>query len=181
MDATSSAPAAASNPFGAASQPASNPFGQPAASNPSPFGAHPNGTAPANAPAGPGGKEPPNPYPKDAAVQHPPITSYASHDPVTKALTMFKGRAITYQTPPGLGNEHKKPVPMVQQPDGTLAKVWFPDGAPVYTEDTEALDKSVYDTPEVQESWKTFRSQGLFADGVMPEVPPKREWCTWDF
>jgi nucleoporin NUP42 len=94
---------------------------------------------------------------------------------------MFKGRAVTYQLPPGLGNEKKTPVPMVRQPDGSLAKVWFPDGPPVYNPDTEARDQSVYEKPEVVDSWRTFMAQGRFADGVMPEVPPRREWCTWDF
>jgi nucleoporin NUP42 len=94
---------------------------------------------------------------------------------------MFKGRAVTYVQPAGPGNEQKKAVPMVRLPDGSLSKVWFPDGAPTYTPDTEAKDQGVYQTAEVQESWRTFRSQGLFADGVMPEVPPMREWCTWDF
>jgi nucleoporin NUP42 len=184
MDTTSSTPAAV-NPFGAPNQPAPNPFGQRPAANPSPFGAQPNGTAlPANVPTGPKSDksdEPPNPYPEDATVQHPLITSYSSRDPVTKTLTMFKGRAVTYQTPRGHGNEKKKPMPMVRQPDGSLTKVWFPDGAPMYTVYTAAQDKSVYEKPEVQDAWRTFRSQGLFADGLMPEVPPKREWCTWDF
>ncbi|KAJ9139507.1 Nucleoporin nup42 [Coniochaeta hoffmannii] len=186
MDTSSAAPAAAANPFGAPPKP--NPFGQAAAAaaaaapNPNPFGAQPNGTG---APAGQKKKEPPtNPYPDTATAQHPPVTSYSSRDPQTDLLTMFKGRAVSYVQPSGPGNEGKKPVPMVRMQDGSLSKVWFPDGPPGFTDDTEAGgegDKGMYDRPEVTESWRTFRSQGFFADGVMPEVPPRREWCTWDF
>lgn len=180
MDTSSSTPAALANPFGAPKPPAaaaaSNPFG----STTTPFGTQPNGSAPAPTPSAPSGERS-DPYPPEAAKKHPPIEAYSSRGPQGE-LTMFKGRAVTYQLPPGApGSEAKKPVPMVRQPDGSLAKVWFPEGPPGFTADTEARDRSVYERPEVQDSWRTFLQQGRFADGRMPEVPPRREWCTWDF
>jgi nucleoporin NUP42 len=44
------------------------------------------------------------------------------------------------------------------------------------------MDENVYEDPKVLAQWEGFVSNGgRFADGVMPEVPPRREWCVWDF
>ncbi|KAH8904504.1 hypothetical protein BR93DRAFT_952443 [Coniochaeta sp. PMI_546] len=181
MDTSSSTPAA-TNPFGAPKPAASNPFGSTSAATTttsSPFTQQqPNGSAPTGPSAG--SAQPQNPYGPNATRQHPPVTAYSSRGPQGE-LTMFKGRAVTYLPPPGPGNERKKPVPMVRAADGSMSKVWFPDGPPMYTPDTEAGDQSVYEKREVQDAWRTFVAQGRFVDGIMPEVPPKREWCTWDF
>ncbi|OIW26718.1 hypothetical protein CONLIGDRAFT_683672 [Coniochaeta ligniaria NRRL 30616] len=176
---TSSTPAA-QNPFAASKPAASNPFGSAAPAS-SPFTQQPAVSAPANAPTGPSAASAPsNPYPPTASRQHPPITAYSTRGPQGE-LTSFQGQPVTYQLPVGRGGENKKPVPMVRKPDGSLAKVWFPDGAPGYTPDTEAADQSLYQKQEVVDSWKTFVAHGQFVDGVMPEVPPRREWCAWDF
>jgi nucleoporin NUP42 len=92
---------------------------------------------------------------------------------------MFKGRAVVYLPP--AGGDSRKPIPMVRGPDGGVAKIWFPNGPPGYTRDTEAVDEGVYEKADTLASWKTFAETGRFADGVMPLVPPRREWCTWDF
>jgi nucleoporin NUP42 len=91
---------------------------------------------------------------------------------------MFKGRPVAYQP---LGKDEGKEVPVIQNPDNSLAKIWFPDGAPAYTPDTEAADPSVYNDATVQHQWKAFMDTGTFAGGLMPEVPPKREFCAWNF
>jgi nucleoporin NUP42 len=82
---------------------------------------------------------------------------------------MFKGKPVVY----------KEGEAGVRHRDGTWEKIWFPDGPPPPYKDTE-LDDSVY-TDEVQEAYVHMRETGSFRDGVMPLIPPKREWCTFDF
>ncbi|KAL2166093.1 hypothetical protein VTG60DRAFT_3301 [Thermothelomyces hinnuleus] len=181
--ATNAAPA---NPFGApaSSTAPANPFGQPAttspfsaaggttaASAPNPFG-QPSTSAPTSTPGTASGA---NPYGPNATRQHPDISTYATHNP-DKTLRMFKGKPVTYEEPkPG-----SKPVPMVRNFDGTMVRIWMPNGAPPYTTQTEA-EPEKYQDPTVMQQWKAFVETGRFAGGVMPEVPPKREFCMWDF
>ncbi|KAL2150444.1 hypothetical protein VTH82DRAFT_7007 [Thermothelomyces myriococcoides] len=175
------------NPFGApaASTAPANPFGQPAAttspfsaaggttatSAPSPFG-QANASAPTSTSAAASNA---NPYGPNATRQHPDISTYAAHNP-DKTLRMFKGKPVTYEEPkPGA-----KPVPVVRNFDGSKIRIWMPNGAPPYTTQTEA-EPEKYQDPTVMQQWKTFVETGRFAGGVMPEVPPKREFCMWDF
>jgi nucleoporin NUP42 len=89
---------------------------------------------------------------------------------------MFKGKPVTYETPKGAA----KPVPFMRNFDGSLVKIWMPGGAPDYTTESEA-EPAKYEDPRVMQQWNAFVETGRFADGIMPEVPPKREFCTWDF
>jgi nucleoporin NUP42 len=90
---------------------------------------------------------------------------------------MFKGKPVTYQEPrDGIG----KPIPVIKNFDGSVTRVWMPNGAPPYTTQTEA-EPEKYQDPAVMEQWKVVVETGKFAGGVMPEVPPKREFCMWDF
>lgn len=103
-------------------------------------------------------------------------------------MQMFKGRPVIWQP---LGKEKPKLEPTIRYPDGTAVRIWFPNGPPNYSPDTEAADRSVYNDPVVQQQWKTFVETGMFAPApvpegevpyrLMPEVPPKREYCAWDF
>ncbi|KAK0724485.1 hypothetical protein B0H67DRAFT_568058 [Lasiosphaeris hirsuta] len=163
------APAPA-NPFGQAAQPtqpAANPFGQPAQPAAAPFG---NVAAPR-----PSGR--PSPYAPNATRQHADVTSYAGKGPDGR-LRMFKGKPVSY-TALGSGKDSKE-LPVVRSFDGTATRIWFPDGAPNYSPETEAEDKA-YADPEVLRKWKVFMDTGRFEGGIMPEVPPKREFCAWDF
>ncbi|KAL2125592.1 hypothetical protein VTJ04DRAFT_1957 [Mycothermus thermophilus] len=171
------APAAA-NPFGQSST--SSPFAQPSTSSPfaqpsttSAFG-QPSGATPTPATGQSGGST--GPYGPGATRQHPDISSYASFNP-DKTLRMFKGKPVTYQEPrDGIG----KPIPVIKNFDGSVTRVWMPNGAPPYTTQTEA-EPEKYQDPAVMEQWKVFVETGKFAGGIMPEVPPKREFCMWDF
>ncbi|KAK3997813.1 nucleoporin AMO1 [Cladorrhinum sp. PSN332] len=125
----------------------------------------------ASAPQGQG------PYGPNATRQHPDISAYTSKNP-DGTLRMFKGKPVTYETPKGGAD---KPLPFIRQFDGSMVRIWMPNGAPAYTKETEADDLSVYDDPSVQQQWAGFLQSGEFADGLIPEVPPKREWCQWDF
>ncbi|KAK1828745.1 nucleoporin AMO1 [Podospora conica] len=179
---------ATSSPFGAPaaqpSQPAANPFGQPA-SQPAAASAFGGGgafgsanTAPAAAtpaPTGPAAHGQ-GPYPSNASRQHPDPSSYSSKGPDNR-LRMWKGRPVRYVPEPNTNKE----VPMYQGSNGNAVRIWFPDGPPAYTAETEAADPKVYDDPAVQQQWASFMQTGVFAGGMMPEVPPKRELCQWDF
>lgn len=66
---------------------------------------------------------------------------------------------------------------------GKMERIWHPNGPPempnpyaeappeLYMGDLGVLLKEVYDY---------VRQQEQFKDGVMPEIPPKREWLRWD-
>jgi nucleoporin NUP42 len=60
-------------------------------------------------------------------------------------------------------------------------RIWFPTGPPRENLDTEMIDKSVYEDPELKETYMAARETGSFPGGIMPLIPPKREWCEWDF
>jgi nucleoporin NUP42 len=91
---------------------------------------------------------------------------------------MFKGKPVSYEV---IGSRHPKVEPVVRNFNGTITKICFPDGALKYTSETEAASRAEYDDPVVQRQWAAFVQTGKFEGGLMPEVPPKREYCMWDF
>ncbi|KAK7423189.1 hypothetical protein QQZ08_009185 [Neonectria magnoliae] len=134
----------------------SNPFGQP--SNPAPVAQQPQ------QPAGTAG----NPYPPGSSKKHPPVESYSSKG-MDGRLTMFKGKPVTY----------KDGFPGIREFSGTWRRIWFPDGPPGYSRDTE-LPEEQYDSKS-KSQWTAFAQTGTFQDGLMPELPPLRECTLWDF
>jgi nucleoporin NUP42 len=90
---------------------------------------------------------------------------------------MFKGKPVVYETPKSGG----RPVPVLRNFDGTAVRIWHPNGAPGYTAETEAGEAEKYEDAGVVRQWRLFVETGRFEGGVMPEVPPRREWCLWDF
>ncbi|KAK0744586.1 hypothetical protein B0T21DRAFT_358041 [Apiosordaria backusii] len=180
------AAAPAANPFGQPAQPAAapSPFGQPATATvaPSPFGQ--TTTAPAPSPFGvataavtqPTPQQGQGPYGPGATRSHPPLSSYASNNP-DGTLRMFKGKPVIYDV---VKSQGEKPIPVIKNFDGTIQKIWNPNGAPNYTTETEA-EPERYNDSTVQSQWAKFVETGRFDGGIMPEVPPKREFCVWDF
>lgn len=97
---------------------------------------------------------------------------------------MFKGKPVFYEEPRSSnsnGGGNVKPVPVLRNFDGSTVRIWMPNGAPPYTTQTEAADPQKYEDPGVMRQWLAFVQTGRFEGGVMPEVPPKREFCMWDF
>jgi nucleoporin NUP42 len=165
--------APATQPFGgpattAAAPPALNAFAQPAPTTTT-------STAPAAAPAAASARQAANPYGPGATRQHPDPSTYSTRD-ADGRLRTFKGRPVTYETPRNGG----KPVPVLRNFDGSAVRIWMPNGPPPYTADSEA-EPAQYEDEAVKEQWRYFVETGRFKDGVMPEVPPKREFCLWDF
>ncbi|KAL7805837.1 hypothetical protein V8C44DRAFT_340169 [Trichoderma aethiopicum] len=159
------------SPFGAPANQAPRPsFGQ---NNASPFGqqqqANQNPFAAAQQPAQPGGAAPSNnPYPPNSSKQHPPIESYSTKT-MDGRLATFKGKPVTYQDG----------QPGIRAFDGTWTRIWFPNGPPGYNKDTELPIEQYSDV--VKKQWAAFAQTGVFADGLMPELPPPRECTQWDF
>ncbi|RDA86330.1 hypothetical protein CP532_4333 [Ophiocordyceps camponoti-leonardi (nom. inval.)] len=150
-------------------------FGQPATGNtfaqqPNPFGA----PAPAQQlqpqpqSQRPSEKATAGPYPPGSTKSHPPLSSYASQD-ASGRLTAFKGKPVSYN----------QGLPGTRGFDGTWTRIWFPDGPPMYSRDTE-LPPQEYDEKS-KAQWEAFATTGAFADGIMPQLPPPRQCTLWDF
>ncbi|RCI13112.1 hypothetical protein L249_0054 [Ophiocordyceps polyrhachis-furcata BCC 54312] len=140
-------------------------FGQPATNNnvaqqPNPFGA----PAAQQQPRRPSEMATTGPYPPGSTKSHPPLGSYCSRD-ASGRLTAFKGKPVAYN----------QGLPGTRGFDGTWTRIWFPDGPPMYSRDTE-LPQQQYDEKSMGQ-WEAFAKTGAFADGIMPELPPPRE-CT---
>ncbi|KAM7217507.1 nucleoporin AMO1 [Rhypophila decipiens] len=185
--------APAENPFGqAAAPPAANPFGQAAQAQNAGFGtaqqqAQPNAN-PFGGPAAPvqqtqpqqsaanSGSQAQGPYGPSSTRQHP--------DPSTYIVKGMNGQVMRFNNQPVSYVTFKdKQCPAMRSSDGrNVTRIWFPDGPPNYSTETEAVPgpdgKDPYEDPKVKAEWDSFVQTGKFAGG-MPEVPPKREFCHW--
>ncbi|KAI0838563.1 hypothetical protein F5Y06DRAFT_296639 [Hypoxylon sp. FL0890] len=199
MDTSAPTPSA-SNPFG---QPSTSPF---AATNnnafgvqqPSGFGAvasNPFAQAQAQAPPQQPQPQPQtrptpaiknNPYGPNSTKQHPAPESYINKAP-NGMIVSFNGQPVFYKwkvndkyqdSMPQDATPKEPPVPGVRNADGSWRKIFFPDGPPGYNKDTEP-DPSMYNAT-IKAAYATMTATGRF-DGDMPEVPPMREDCVWNF
>ncbi|KAI5467085.1 hypothetical protein BGZ63DRAFT_459133 [Mariannaea sp. PMI_226] len=162
---TNQGPSAANNPFAQAQQQQPNGFtSQQNQQQTNPFGQASNAAPAAPIAAKPSG----NPYPPGSSKQHPAIESYSAKD-MTGRLTMFAGKPVTY----------KDDKPGIRQFDGVWRRIWFPDGPPGYSKDTELPAGEYTDKSKIQ--WTAFQQSGTFQDGLMPELPPPRECTMWNF
>ena len=82
-------------------------------------------------------------------------------------LTMWNSKPVSY-----VDEE-----PCYRGKDGSWQKIWYPDGAPAFV-NSVALPDEVYDDA-TRESYQHLKERGIFKDGVMPLLPPKKEWCSW--
>ncbi|KAJ5289012.1 hypothetical protein N7478_002042 [Penicillium angulare] len=158
-----SAPAVA-NPFGAPQQPAAS-FGQAAAQQ---------AAAPQDVRADLG---PPalmqiddpnelNPLPR--------LQGETRRDPMSNRLVLWKGQRVQY-----VDNEY--PCYIHPQDNKTLVRINFPDGPPFLATLRDSQGKEQEYTPEVEEMYQFFLNNGYFKDGIIPAVPPKKEWVSFDF
>ncbi len=69
--------------------------------------------------------------------------------------------------------------PYFKRNDGALEKVWFPDGPPPFRKEPELPDEAYDET--TKENYMFMKEHGIFKGGIMPALPPKREWVDWDF
>lgn len=167
-----------------------NPFGRTSANQPVPaFGQH-------NASVNPSGNLPSQP--KSAPVQitlQPPggfgVASTPSNDttmgqPSNTPAVSGRARVPTARDAEGkLKTWNGSPVtyvdnePCTKGRDGAWEKVCFPDGPPSLTKAAELPDEAYDDS--IKESYMFMKMNGFYKDGIIPSLPPKREWCSWDF
>jgi nucleoporin NUP42 len=156
-----------------------NPFGQPTAIPPAnPFGQQPgiqnipsvnaSSSAPRQTESVANGISVNGPYAPSATLKHPPLQSYSSQD-ASQRLIMFRGKPVVYK-----GSEAG-----TRNRDGSWEKIWFPNGPPAYYRATE-MDDDTY-SEGIKAVYLHLRETGEFQGGIMPFLPPKREWCLWDF
>lgn len=81
----------------------------------------------------------------------------------------WKGQRVTYV----------EDEPCFKRSDGALEKICFPDGPQPFGKGPEIPDEA-YDEA-TKENYMFMKEQGAFKDGIMPLLPPKREWVDWDF
>ncbi|CBF77183.1 hypothetical protein AN4595.2 [Aspergillus nidulans FGSC A4] len=172
-----------SAPFGQPVQPTNpSPFGtttqQPAAAPSSAFGQPAGGSIQISQPAssGPVGAGPPpfirieNP---NELAPIPPLSGPTTHNPMTKKLQTWKGQPVQYidDVPCYLHPQDRK----------TYVRIFFPDGPPDAASLRDAQAEPDQYTPEVTEQYEFFIKNGYFKDGLIPRVPPKTEWVSFDF
>ena len=96
-----------------------------------------------------------------------PNQATLAYKDVNGKLSSWKGRPVVY-----VGTE-----PTLKRPDGALEKIWFPD-PPKWNKEqdvpVEEYDKTV------KEDYRYMGINGSFRNRIMPDLPPKREWCSWD-
>ena len=167
------APAATSN-WGQSSSapalPATTAFGQSAAAQPSAFGNAQNG--PTATPFAQSSAATTNtPYMNGNNISASNSAHTQARRDAQGKLTSWKGKPVIYE----------KDEPYFKRSDGALERIWFPDGPPppAPTKNPEAPDEA-YDEA-TKDNYMYMREHGAFKDGVMPELPPKREWVDWDF
>ncbi|KAL2014356.1 hypothetical protein VTN00DRAFT_1881 [Thermoascus crustaceus] len=177
-------PAQPSSAFGATTQQqtTASPFGQPATTA-SPFAkppvtteAAPAAPAPTTAATTAAAGLGPKPMLKTESNElnpFPNLTGQTVRDQATKKLTMWKGQPVKYIDD----------WPCYLHPDDrqTYVRIFFPDGPPDAATLRDAQAKPEEYIPEVTESYQFFLQNGYFKDGVIPSVPPKTEWVSFDF
>lgn len=162
-------PSQTASPFGQLQQGSTSAFGQPPA-QPTPFGA-PQGVPVANIDAGPAAFiriDDPNQLNPLPALQ-----GETRRDPASNRLVMWKGRQVQYIK--------DWPCYLHPQDNTTYVRINFPDGPPDDASLRDSQGKPEEYTPEIEEMYKFFLKNGFFKDGIIPAVPPKREFVNFDF
>lgn len=195
-------PSASANPFGQASQPArtsalgqttpasTNPFGQPVANQSTQAFRQPSATdngsshAPMQSASAPMQSlaQPSNGF---GNLSGPSISNTLSQPTAIQAAGTKTQIPATRDAQGNLKTWGGKPVtyvdnePYTKGEDGAWGKICFPNGPPSLTK-AEELAEVAYDE-STKENYMFMKMRGVFKDGIMPSLPPRREWCSWDF
>ena len=85
-------------------------------------------------------------------------------------LRTWKGREVRYID----DNPHYR-----EANGGEWQRIWFPDGPPTFTK-IEDVPEAAYDAT-TRDKYKFAMENGRFLDGIIPIMPPRKEWCNWNF
>jgi nucleoporin NUP42 len=184
LQASTTAVPPAVSPFGT-TQPASNPFNAKPTTNP--FTAPPASTTNI---ARPNLNQPPATTTPSPFPTKPPVGE--TRRDASGRLTLWHGRPVVYVTPltkPSSTSSDPKTAesyPCYKREDGKLQRIIFPNGrklnpTPGDGDNTGIEGRPEEYTEEVKKAYEYMKVEGRFKDGVMPSVPPKREWISWDF
>lgn len=70
--------------------------------------------------------------------------------------------------------------PCFQENNGAWQRIWFPEGPPVWIKPESLSTDMPYDE-DTEQRYKFAKQNVRFRDGILPLLPPKREWISWDF
>ncbi|KAK4497481.1 hypothetical protein PRZ48_011932 [Zasmidium cellare] len=172
------------NPFGAAQPANSTPF---AASN-KPPGASPFATAAQNSASATGFGAPSQPTGGFGTQPNNTTGGFGTAAPAQpghKTIPQtWNGHRVLQE---GTLTYYEIPAPNPKDRHATKkVRIWFPTGPPEAKDASyaEAASPDVYEGQlgqSLKELYEYVATNLAFKDGVMPEVPPKREWINWEF
>ena len=166
------------NPFGQPTvPPTTSSFGQPSTAAPNPFGQR---TSTANQPFSSNKTSgPPNTLqpPNGPVANRTNVRSISGQG--TNGAQVQKDSQGKITTWKGIPVRYFDEEPCYKGNDGDWQRIWFPDGPPVFAK-TVDLPNEAYDEG-TKANYRHLKETGTFQDGIMPALPPKREWCSWNF
>lgn len=186
----SSASQTTANPFGSKdSGPTSSAFGQ---SVPTPASAFGKSTAPAT--TGMFGKPSPPSKSTGFAPQSIPVVSGGPSSTAPSLIPPRGGAPTSATFGPGKVGDRKlltwqghKVEYIDEEPcvktagDGGWQRIWFPEGAPVFTGKTQEYPDGYVLDEGARENFNHFLQHGVGSDGLIPNMPPPRDMLSWNF
>lgn len=168
------------NPFGQPTAPSTaGTFGQPSDAAPHPFGQRRTSTAnqPVSSFGQPAGPSNTLQQPTGSAENRANVRSTSGQG--TNGVQVQKDSQGKITSWKGMPVRYFDDEPCYKSNDGYWQRVWFPDGPPVFTKTVDLPDEA-YDEA-TKANYRHLKENGTFKDGLMPALPPKRDWCVWDF
>ena len=172
---------ASPNPFGQPTAPSNaGAFGQSSTAKPNPFGQRRTSTANQPVPSfgQPSGPSNTVPQPTGPAASRANVRS-TSGGQATNGVQVQKDSQGKITSWKGMPVRYFDDEPCYKGNDDNWQRIWFPDGPPVFAKTVDLPDEA-YDEP-TKENYRHLKQTGIFKDGIMPALPPKREWCNWNF
>ena len=97
----------------------------------------------------------------------------------TSSVQMQKDSQDKITSWKGMPVEYFEDEPCYKGNDGNWQRIWFSEGPPVFKKTVDLPDEAYDDATKT--NYQHLREAGTFKDGIMPILPPKREWCNWNF
>ncbi|TKA27942.1 hypothetical protein B0A50_04007 [Salinomyces thailandicus] len=151
----------------ATSESSSTPFGAPSQTSAGSNSGFGSAAAPNTAP--------PPQQPKGTFSTGPSATSHYTTRTANGTLQTWKKQPVRYDE----ANNPSFLNPSTRKSE----RIWHPNGPPLNANPYAEAPPEVYTTELVamlKEAYDHVSETGTFKDGIMPEIPPKREWVRWD-